>query len=46
MTALLEICRAFKHFRGLTAVAEVSFAVEAGTIHGLIGPNGRPPFST
>ena len=40
MTALLEICRAFKHFRGLTAVAEVSFAVEAGTIHGLIGPNG------
>jgi len=40
MSALLDVCRAFKHFRGLAAVAEVSFTVEAGTVHGLIGPNG------
>ena len=40
MSALLEVSRLSKHFRGLTAVAEVSFAVGAGTAHGLIGPNG------
>jgi len=38
--ALLQVSRLSKHFRGLTAVAEVSFSVEAGTVHGLIGPNG------
>ena len=40
MSALLEISGLGKHFRGLAAVAGVSFAVEAGTVHGLIGPNG------
>ena len=40
MTALLEVRGAYKHFRGLVAVDRVSFAVTAGTVHGLIGPNG------
>jgi branched-chain amino acid transport system ATP-binding protein len=38
--ALLEITDLTKRYRGLTAVAQVSFAVAAGRIHGLIGPNG------
>ena len=38
--ALLSVINLSKHFRGLTAVADVSFAVAAGTVHGLIGPNG------
>src|SRR6266481_3319926 len=38
--ALLELHNVSRHFGGLRAVAEVSFAVEAGEILGLIGPNG------
>ena len=38
--ALLEVEGLTKSFRGLTAVAGASFAVEAGQIVGLIGPNG------
>jgi branched-chain amino acid transport system ATP-binding protein len=37
---LLEIDGLTKSFRGLTAVAGASFAVEAGAIIALIGPNG------
>ena len=40
MSALLEVSRLGKRFRGLTAMAGVSFSVTAGTVHGLIGPNG------
>ena len=40
MSALLQVSRLSKHFRGLTAVADVSFSVAAGSVHGLIGPNG------
>ena len=40
MSALLEVSRLGKRFRGLTAMAGVSFSVAAGTVHGLIGPNG------
>ena len=40
MTALLEIAAASKRFGGVVAVDECSFAVEGGTITGLIGPNG------
>lgn len=38
--ALLEVDNLTVNFRGLVAVDHVSFAVEAGTVHGLIGPNG------
>jgi len=37
---ILKIDRVTKQFGGLTALDQVSFAVEAGEIRGLIGPNG------
>ncbi len=37
---MLDVERISKHFRGLRAVHEASFAVPAGAIVGLIGPNG------
>ena len=40
MTALLEVDRISKSFRGLRAVEDVSFVVPEGAIVGLIGPNG------
>jgi len=39
-TALLELSGIDKSFRGLRAVANVSFSVEPGHIVALIGPNG------
>lgn len=36
----LEVRGLSKHFAGLVAVADVSFAVEPGEIIGIIGPNG------
>ena len=38
--ALLELADLSKHFGGLAAVSDVSFAVADGEILGLIGPNG------
>ena len=38
--SLLEVTGVTKHFGGLTALAGVDIAVEAGEIVGLIGPNG------
>jgi branched-chain amino acid transport system ATP-binding protein len=38
--SLLRVEGLTKEFGGVRAVAEVSFAVEAGTIHSVIGPNG------
>jgi branched-chain amino acid transport system ATP-binding protein len=38
--AQLDVRNVLLHFRGLTALADVSFAVEAGAIHAIIGPNG------
>ena len=40
MSALLEVVDVVKRFRGLTAVDEVSLAVEDGEIFAIIGPNG------
>jgi branched-chain amino acid transport system ATP-binding protein len=40
VSALLEVERLKKRFGGVTAVDDCSFAVEQGTITGLIGPNG------
>jgi branched-chain amino acid transport system permease protein len=37
---LLEVGNLKRSFGGIEAVADVSFIVEAGSIHGLIGPNG------
>jgi neutral amino acid transport system ATP-binding protein len=40
MGALLEIAGLCKRFGGVTAVDDCSFAVEEGSVTGLIGPNG------
>ncbi|MDB5618092.1 ABC transporter ATP-binding protein [Tardiphaga sp.] len=40
MSNVLDINELTVNFRGLVAVDHVSFAVAAGTVHGLIGPNG------
>ncbi|MGH3049075.1 MAG: ATP-binding cassette domain-containing protein, partial [Gaiellaceae bacterium] len=36
----LEISAVTKRFRGLTALDRVTIDVQAGTIHGIVGPNG------
>ena len=40
MSSLLDVEKACKRFGGVVAVDDCSFSVEAGTITGLIGPNG------
>ena len=40
MTVLLETSDLSKSFGGVRAVQEMQFAVEAGSISGIIGPNG------
>ncbi len=37
---LLDVRNIMLHFRGLTALADVSFSFEQGSIHAIIGPNG------
>src|SRR5207247_5364705 len=37
---ILAVAHVSKHFGGLTALSDVSFAINAGEIYGLIGPNG------
>ena len=46
MTALLELRHVTRTFGGLTAVGDVSFDVEQGSIVGLIGPNGAGKTTT
>ncbi len=38
--SILQVENVTKQFGGLTALNDVSFQVEKGSIHGLIGPNG------
>ncbi len=40
MTHLLQIDRISRAFAGVPALSDVSFAIEAGTLHALIGENG------
>jgi branched-chain amino acid transport system ATP-binding protein len=40
MTGLLAVEGLSKTFGGVAAVAEVSFALDAGRVHAIIGPNG------
>jgi branched-chain amino acid transport system ATP-binding protein len=40
MNALLEVHSVCKSFRGLRALANVSFVIEEGTMVALVGPNG------
>src|SRR5688572_1044448 len=40
MAPLLEARSIIKRFGGLTAVSDVNFVIEKGSISGLIGPNG------
>ncbi len=37
---ILEVDLLCKTFRGLSALRDLTFAIEEGTITGLIGPNG------
>ncbi|MCA3702501.1 MAG: ATP-binding cassette domain-containing protein, partial [Methylobacterium sp.] len=37
---MLQVRSLTKRFGGLTAVSDVSFTVETGSLTGLIGPNG------
>jgi branched-chain amino acid transport system ATP-binding protein len=39
-TPILRVDRLSKNFRGLAAIADVSFAIEPGSITSIIGPNG------
>ena len=38
--AMLEVSGLILRFRGVSALTDVSFSVEQGTIHAIIGPNG------
>ena len=46
MTAFLDVQGVTVRFGGLTAVNDLSFQVEQGTIHALIGPNGAGKSTT
>ncbi len=43
---ILEISGLSKHFGGLRAVDEVDLAIESGSVHALIGPNGSGKTTT
>lgn len=45
-TPILEVRNLTRRFGGLSAVSDLSFRVQPGTIHGLIGPNGAGKTTT
>ena len=40
MTAILELRKATKEFRGVAAIEDVDFALQQGEIHAIVGENG------
>ncbi len=40
MTAILELKKATKDFRGVAAIKDVDFTLEQGEIHAILGENG------
>ena len=46
MTAVVEAESLTKRFGDVSAVADLSFALEAGTIRGFLGPNGAGKTTT
>ncbi|HXQ39679.1 MAG TPA: sugar ABC transporter ATP-binding protein [Candidatus Udaeobacter sp.] len=40
MTALLEVRKATKEFRGVAAIKDIDFTLERGEIHAIVGENG------
>jgi ABC-2 type transport system ATP-binding protein len=46
MQPLLEIRHLAKHFKGVQAVADISFSIHSGTCFGLLGPNGAGKTTT
>ena len=44
--SLLRVEEMTRRFGGLTAVSDLSFAIEESSIHGLIGPNGAGKTTT
>ena len=46
MTAVVEAESLTKHFGDVSAVTDLSFALEAGTITGFLGPNGAGKTTT
>jgi branched-chain amino acid transport system ATP-binding protein len=46
MTPILQVHQLSKSFRGVKAIRDASFAVEAGSITGVIGPNGSGKSTT
>jgi len=43
---MLEVCRLYKHFSGISILNGVSFTLEAGEVTGYLGPNGAGKSTT
>ena len=43
---LLQLENVYKHFGDFTAVSDISFSIEKGSVYGLLGPNGAGKTTT